>query len=171
MNDKTLKLSQSYEPIGIIGWKKAVRLIVLGKAEVLKEYDREGRTATVVFKFPAVIRLVKTFPRSKNRIRFSKQNVFARDRWQCGYCKRKFQSSDLTMDHVLPKARGGRTVFENIVTCCKECNFKKKDKTPQEAGMHLGELPVTPDYIPMFIFGLSKMEMPEVWRDFCYLSP
>lgn len=168
MSDRVLKLSQSYEPIEVIGWKRAAKLIALGKAEVLREYDREGRTAAAAFRFPAVIRLVRAFPRPKNRIRFSKQNVFARDRWQCAYCRRKFQSSELTADHVLPKARGGRTCWENIVTCCKECNARKKDKTPQEAGMTLDTIPTVPDFIPTFIFNLTKSEVPEIWKDFCY---
>lgn len=170
MNDKVLKLNQSYEPIEIVGWKRAAKLIALGKAEVLKEYDKEGRTADAIFRFPAVIRLVKAFPRPKKRIRYCKQNVFARDRWYCAYCKRKFTSSELTADHVIPKARGGKTCWENIVSCCKECNTKKKDKTPQEAGMTLSTMPIVPDYVPTFIFNLSRMEIPEAWKDFCYFK-
>lgn len=168
MNDRVLKLSQSYEPIEIIGWKKAFKLITLGKAEVLREYEYECRTSAVSYRHPAVIRLIKAFPRPKNRVRYSKHNVFARDRWQCAYCRRKFDKEDLTTDHILPKARGGKTCWENIVTCCKDCNTRKKDKTPQEAGMALETIPTIPDFIPTFLFSLSKNEIPEIWKDFCF---
>jgi len=165
--ERTLLLSQSYEPIAAISWQRAICLFTLGKVEVIEEYDRDVRSTYIVFKMPAVVRLVRAFRRHKKRVKFSKQNVFARDRWKCQYCDVKPPVSELTYDHVVPKSRGGRTIWENIVTACQECNAKKADRTPKEAGMRPRKPPVRPDWVPIFSVRLAPT-VPESWRDYCY---
>jgi 5-methylcytosine-specific restriction endonuclease McrA len=166
--ERVLKLNQSYEPIGIINWQEAIKLIFLGKAEVVKEYDKKLHSAKNVFNMPAVVRLYNSFRRPKQRIKFNRKNVIMRDKRRCQYCGRKFESSELTYDHVIPRSRGGKTEFENIVTCCIPCNAKKGDKLLHEIGFKLHKKPVKPDWIPIFSITLSGNNIPEIWRDFCY---
>jgi len=161
--DRTLLLNQSYEPVGAIPWKRAICLVMLGKVETVEEYEREVRSAKASFRVPAVVRLVSSFRRHKKRIKFSKQNVFARDRYKCSYCGAAGTSETLTCDHVLPRSRGGVTCFQNIATCCRECNSKKADRTPQEAGMSLRSIPHIPDWVPI-IFRCG--EMPDLWKPY-----
>lgn len=162
---KTLLLSQSYEAISTISWKRAFCLVLLEKADLLEEYDSEIHSALMTFKVPAVIRLIKAFKKNKHILRFSKQNVFARDKWQCQYCGKEKSISELTYDHVVPKSKGGKTCWENIVTACKECNSKKADKTVQQAGMIPKKYPIRPDWVPMLIIQ-KKQIIPEIWKEY-----
>jgi 5-methylcytosine-specific restriction endonuclease McrA len=166
MDCRVLKLSQAYEPIEIITWRKAFKLIALGKAEVIKEYDKTIRTFQSSFKFPAVIRLVKSFQRPKGYVRFNKRNVFIRDRMSCLYCGAEGTMDSLTLDHIIPRSKGGKTSWINCVACCKTCNIKKGNKTPQEAGMTLKKQPTAPDWLPLFFYQLFLNETPEQWIDF-----
>lgn len=160
---KVLKLGQSYLPLSIIDMKKAIKLVYLGKAEVIKEYNKFIKTPNNQFKIPAVIRLYNIFHRSKKLINFNRRNVYIRDRFVCQYCGNKFDEKDLTLDHIIPKSKGGLTTWENCVACCVNCNIKKKNKTLNEANMKLLELPIRPDWLP----NISFKEIPEEWKDFC----
>lgn len=164
---QVLLLNQSYEPILTIGWKKAVSMVFLGKVEVVKEYNTEIRSQYLTIKAPAVVRLLSSFRRYKKKVRFSRINVIARDNCKCVYCDKRFPPSKLTLDHVIPRAKGGKTSWKNVVSCCEECNVKKADKTPEEAGMRLTKLPTIPKWLP-FVFPWRKI--PEIWKDFCYLG-
>lgn len=165
--DRTLLLNQSYEPVNAIPWKRAICLIMLGKAETVEEYEREVRSAKKSFRIPAVVRLVSPFRRHKKRVKFSKQHVFARDRWKCQYCGQKKPADELTQDHVVPKSRGGKTCWENIVTACRACNTTKANRTPQESGMRPMTVPQKPDWVPVFAIKTSQA-MPEQWKNFVY---
>jgi 5-methylcytosine-specific restriction endonuclease McrA len=165
---RILLLSSNYEPLESIGWKKAMCLLTMGKIEIVVEYgDRHIRSTSIIFKMPAVVRLVSAFRRPKKRVRYRKQNVFARDRWTCCYCGEKKSANELTVDHVVPRAQGGRTEWENVVSSCGPCNHRKADRTPKQAGMHLQVKPYRPDWVPVMIFQL-KAELPEAWRPYCY---
>jgi len=163
-----LLLNQSYEPISIINWKKAITLVTLEKVEVVEEYDRNIRSRFLVIKMPAVVRLLRAFRRPRKRVKFNRQNILARDRGKCQYCGIRYPAKELTYDHVIPKSRGGKTRWENIVTCCVPCNLKKGDKTPQEANMRIKKQPMRPDWVPIFTISLSKKTIPEPWKSFCY---
>jgi 5-methylcytosine-specific restriction endonuclease McrA len=165
--ERTLLLSNGYEPLGTIGWQRAISLLTLGKVEVVEEYDREVRSTHLVIKMPAVVRLVNFFRRHKQRVKFSRQNILARDRWLCQYCDTKVTTQSMTMDHVVPRAQGGRTEWENIVTCCEECNSRKADKTPAQAKMRLKRAPVRPEWVPVFSIQLSG-PLPEQWATYLY---
>ena len=165
---RVLKLNQGYEPVDIVNWKEAIRLVFLGKAEIIREYeDKYLHTVTSIFKMPAVIRLSNSFSRPKKHIKFNRRNVWARDHWVCQYCGNKFSPKELTLDHVIPRAQGGITCWENIVACCKECNNKKKNRTPEQANMDLKKRPIKPDWIPVIALSLSLFDIPESWREFC----
>lgn len=166
---RTLLLDQGYQPISAISWQRAVTLLTLGKVEVIETYkDRKLRSRTWVIKMPAVVRLVKAFKRHKKRVKFSRHNVLARDHWKCQYCGKKKPTQELTYDHVIPRAQGGITKWENIVTCCVDCNSRKGGRTPQQAGMRLISQPVRPSWVPIFSITTKKGNTPEEWRDYIY---
>ncbi len=164
--ERTLLLSQSYEPVSTITWQRAICLTILGKAELIETYDKEIHSVSQTFKTPAVIRLLKTFKKKKTILRFSKQNVFARDRWKCQYCGKSFSDSELTYDHVVPKSKGGKTNWENIVTACKKCNMKKADKTVKESGMRPLKMPERPGWVPMYATTRIQKNIPNEWKNY-----
>ena len=136
--DQTLLLNASYEPLKIVNWQKAITLLCQGKVEVIREYDdREIHAVTFSIKLPSVIRLLRyiKIKRRFDYVPFSRANIYARDDHTCQYCGDSYVTSDLTFDHVIPVAQGGRKDWENIVTCCVTCNRKKGGRTPAEAGM------------------------------------
>jgi 5-methylcytosine-specific restriction endonuclease McrA len=166
--EQVLLLNITYEPLKIIGWKKAITLLTLGKVEVIEEYGREVHSVTFTIKLPAVVRLLQMVRRPKNPVRFSRQNIYARDRYHCQYCGDKFASEELTYDHVTPKSRGGRTQWENIVTCCVNCNRQKGGRTPSEASMRLIKNPMRPTWVPSIRITIEVNKIPESWRDYLY---
>jgi len=165
---RILLLSPNYEPLEVIGWRKAMCLLSMGKIEVVEQLDDQNiRSVSVIFKMPAVVRLINMFRRPRKRIRYRKQNVFARDRWTCAFCGAKKNASELTVDHVVPRAQGGKTEWSNVVTACAPCNLRKADRTPQQAGMKLRYKPYQPDWVPVLSFQV-KAELPEVWKPYCF---
>ena len=166
---RTLLLNQGYEPLTTISWQKAICLLTLGKVEIVEEYDREIRSAFLAIKMPAVVRLVTWFRRRRQRVKFSRQNVLARDRWRCQYCGDKRPIAELTYDHVTPRARGGKTCWENIVTACRECNGRKANRTPRQAGMKLRQHPFRPTWVPLFTIQLCG-PVPDQWASYLYWS-
>lgn len=131
MEDPVLLLNASWEPICVVPMRRAVVLVLTDKAEVIQERDYEIRSSSTSIDAPSVIRLTRyvNVPRFR-RAYLSRRNVLARDKSICAYCEGKAN----TMDHVLPKSRGGRHCWENVVACCFACNQKKDDRTPEEMG-------------------------------------
>lgn len=168
MSTQTLLLSAGYEPIKVVSWQRAITLLTLGKVEVLEEYDAEIRSTTIVFKMPAVVRLLRVFRRPKRKVKFSRVNIYARDRYRCQYCGTKLPMSELTYDHVTPRAQGGRTVWENIVTACAPCNARKGNRTPAQAKMRLATKPARPTWVPVVAMRIKHRHAPEAWRDYLY---
>jgi len=166
--EQVLLLNISYEPLKVINWKKAITLLCLGKVEVLEEYGREIHSVSFTIRLPSVVRLLRMVKRPKSPVRFSRQNIYARDRYKCQYCGCRFVAEDLTYDHVFPKFRGGKTEWENIVTCCIPCNRKKGGHTPKEVGMKLVRKPIRPSWIPAIRITIGTHEVPQSWRDYLY---
>ena len=166
--EQVLLLNLSYEPLKVINWKKAITLLCLGKVEVIEEYGRDIRSVSMTIRLPSVVRLLRMVKRPKRPVRFSRQNIYARDRYRCQYCGSRFPTEELTYDHVLPRSRGGKTEWENIVTCCVACNRKKGGRTPGEARMHLIRKPVRPTWVPALRITIGIKEVPNTWRDYLY---
>jgi 5-methylcytosine-specific restriction endonuclease McrA len=165
--NRTLLLTAAYEPMATISWQKAIVMLTLGKVEVIEAYDRNIRSTSIVIKLPAVVRLINRFRRYKRKVKYSKQNVFARDRWRCQYCGERGTTKELTQDHVMPRAQGGKTCWENVVTCCVDCNTNKANRTPRQAGMRLRAKPARPQWLPIFVVNIGP-RAPEVWKTYCF---
>jgi 5-methylcytosine-specific restriction endonuclease McrA len=169
--EQTLLLNATYEPLKIVHWQKAVTLWCQGKVEIISVYDdREIRAVSFSFKLPSVIRLLR-FVRIKRQldyVPFSRANIYARDNNTCQYCGFVFPTSDLTFDHVVPAAQGGRKDWENIVTCCIGCNRRKGGRTPHQAGMQMVRAPRRPEKAPAIRITIGLRHAPESWRDYLY---
>ncbi len=165
-----LLLNSTYEPMRVISWKKAILLLVQDKVEVLQEHDREIRSISISFKLPSVLRLLSFVKIKANQraVKFSRNNIFARDKHNCQYCGRHFKASALTFDHVIPIARGGRKTWTNIVTACLRCNNYKSGRIPEEAKMHLIKKPEKPRWNPTLTITIGLQNMPKNWRDYLY---
>ena len=168
--DHTLVLNASYEPLRVVSWQKAITLLFKGKVEVLAHYDREIRGVTVRVKQPSVLRLLRHvhLKRAYAEVPFTRPNVYARDDHQCQYCGRRFTPAQLTFDHVVPVARGGRKDWNNIVTCCIPCNRRKGDQLPEEADLVLLRKPRRPPAFAHLTLSLGLRRAPESWRDYLF---
>jgi 5-methylcytosine-specific restriction endonuclease McrA len=166
--EQVLLLNITYEPLKIINWKRAITLLLLDKVEVLEEYTREIHSVSFTIKLPSVIRLLKMVKRPNDEVKFSRQNIYARDKYRCQYCGERFSSEELTYDHIVPKARGGKTEWTNIVTCCVKCNRKKGGYIPSEVDMKLIRKPSRPKWLPALKITIGFREVPQSWRDYLY---
>ncbi|MDO1447323.1 HNH endonuclease [Rhodocytophaga aerolata] len=164
MARKVLILNQDYSPLTICSVQKAFILVYLSKAELVA--DAGGyllRSVTATYQMPSIIRLYRYVNLPYKGVVLSRQNIFKRDNGRCQYC---FTPEDLTLDHVIPKSRGGKSTWDNLVTACKKCNSKKGDFTPQEAGMLLNQTPYKPSFV-VFLRDFSG-NIEETWKP--YLS-
>jgi 5-methylcytosine-specific restriction endonuclease McrA len=144
-------------------------MLFQGKVEVLEEYDEDIRSVSITIKMPAVIRLLHHVTGRKKSVKFSRINVATRDDFRCGYCGTKNVLSKLTYDHVVPRGQGGRTTWTNITMACGDCNEKKGNRTPEQAGMRLKKLPVKPESLPVVVFRIDpQATIPEQWINFVY---
>jgi 5-methylcytosine-specific restriction endonuclease McrA len=168
--EHTLLLNASYEPLKVVHWQKAITLWCQGKVEIISVYDREIHSVSISFRLPSVIRLLR-YVRIKRRfdyVPFSRANIYARDNYSCQYCGDTLPAGDLTFDHVIPVAQGGRKDWENIVTCCVTCNRKKGGRTPEEARMRLIRPPARPHAAPAIRITIGLRHAPDSWRDYLY---
>lgn len=162
-----LFLDVQWRPLRVEPWQRAVADLFLGKVEVI-EYskDRLIQGTSRTFPMPSVVRILRNFKRDRIRVKFSRLNIYARDRFICQYCGVRGMTEDLTFDHVLPRSRGGRTTWENIVTCCIGCNKEKADRTPDEAGLKLLTKPKKPTYLPAIAVKSHGSHLPEEWKPY-----
>jgi 5-methylcytosine-specific restriction endonuclease McrA len=165
---QTLMLTPWMSPHKIISWQRAVVLTYLGKVEVVESWDMDLHAQSFSMKAPAVVRLTKGSVSTKQSVRFSRINVFTRDKFRCQYCGERRMLKQLNYDHVIPRVRGGKTVWENIVTSCYACNDRKGSRTPEEAGMKLLRKPLKPDTLPVVPpIRLDEGDLPELWQPYC----
>ena len=168
--EQTLLLNATYEPLKVVHWQKAITLYCQGKVEVISVYDREVHSVSLSFRLPSVIRLLR-YIRIKRRfdyVPFSRASIYARDEHRCQYCGQGFPVGDLTFDHVVPVAQGGRKDWENIVSSCITCNRRKGGRTPAEAKMRLIRNPRRPSRAPAIRLTIGWRNAPESWRDYLY---
>jgi 5-methylcytosine-specific restriction endonuclease McrA len=135
------------------------------RADEKQPHDDWIRAVNFVIQVPRVIRLYRFDRIPRRKVRFSRRNLFARDSFQCQYCSRELPPAQLSVDHVVPRSRGGETVWDNVVTCCLRCNVKKGGRTPQEAHMKLVRRPYKPRHNPLLAM---KIDSPKYrcWQTF-----
>ena len=168
MRKPVLQLNASYEALRIVSAKKALTLVTKGVA--LVEVPTNIQVHTGIY-LPSVIRL-RTYRHVPIRMQVtSRKNIFLRDGERCMYCGEKFKTSDLTLDHVIPKSRGGPQTWSNLVSCCKRDNHRKGDRTPEEAGMKLIHKPLPQTvHTPRFLLRSMGMEIDEQWSKFLWVD-
>jgi len=165
MDAGVLVLNQDYQPLSVCSVERSVKLIFLEKAELLHDFPgKKLRTVRKDYAFPSVIRLRRYIKIPYKRIVLSRRNVMKRDGNACQYCGIK---SDLTLDHVLPKSRGGRDSWENLVTACNHCNVRKGNRTPEEADMPLKRKPFRPVHITFFRDLAGGVQ--DHWKPYLYM--
>lgn len=162
--EPALLLNASYEPLRVVSWRRAVVLTFIEKVEVLDVYPRVVHSVTSEMALPAVLRLRHRAPLRVREVPFSRTNVYARDSLTCQYCDTHFPPHLLSYDHVVPRTRGGRTDWGNVVTCCIPCNRRKGDRTPEEAGMRLSSRPQRPSQL--FLGSLGRLRIPDPWQPY-----
>ena len=154
-------LNASYEPLSVVSARRAVCLVLLEKAEVVEHDGTLVHSERFTMVAPVVIRLRYMVKVPFNRhTAMSRRAVFARDGHRCGYCGEPADS----IDHVLPRSRGGKNVWENVIAACRGCNLRKRDRTPEEAGMRLAVAPHAPRELSWIAFAVPRV--PEAWKPY-----
>ena len=159
----------SYFPLSLWSWQDAIKAVVANRVVVVSEYEFHIRSPSLTMRLPSVISLRDYVPTS-GRPAFTRFNVFLRDRFSCQYCGQPFPTHDLTFDHVVPRARGGRTNWDNVVTACSPCNLRKGCRSAVEAGMTLLTRPAQPSAFQLQENGRAfpPNYLHHSWRDFLY---
>lgn len=157
--DKVLVLNADYTPINVTTLVRGFVLVSKGKAEILKSSDNPIVTGYQTYIRPVIIRLLNYVKYRTHRLKISRQRLYKRDNYECVYCGTK---KNLTIDHVIPKSRGGENSWTNLVTCCSPCNRRKGDKTPSEANMKLSRKP----YEPTLFSEVINPTISDIWDDF-----
>ncbi len=160
-----LLLNATFEPLHVLSWKRVLRLLTAGKVEVVEESEREVHSLSVVIRIPSVVRLLRYVHYRQPLPKLSRATVYIRDDFRCSYCGREYEARALSLDHVVPKSQGGRTEWENVVTCCVPCNVRKADRTPQQAHMKLLRRPTRPDRLNSFVLTFGR-HVPPTWRNY-----
>ena len=160
---QVLVLNASYEPLNVTTVRRAHVLVFKGKAEVIEQLERPLHSASDTYPWPHVIRLVTyvSVPRTVQR-KISRRALFARDGWRCVYCGTT--GGRLTLDHVVPRSRGGDSIWENVVTSCAPCNLRKGDRLPEEVSMELRASPRPPT--PVLFIKLATPTIPSGWKPY-----
>jgi 5-methylcytosine-specific restriction endonuclease McrA len=158
-----LVLNATFEPINVCTVRRAVVLLLKEKAEVVERAEFELHSTTTTMARPVVIRLVTyvRIPRDTHRRKITRRAVFARDEWTCQYCGAR---SNLTVDHVIPRSKGGSSTWDNIVASCAPCNRRKGDRLPRQVGMQLVRPPRTPS--PTVFIHVASPTIPLAWQQY-----
>ena len=156
----------SYYPLSLWPWHDVVKAVFLERVEVIAVYEQTVRSPSFEMQLPSVISL-KEYVRQDRPPAFTRFNVFLRDGFACVYCH---SPADLTFDHLIPRSRGGRTTWDNIVTACSSCNLKKGGKMPKEAGMIPQHRPDRPSIFELQAIGrkFPPHHLHETWLDYLY---
>lgn len=161
----------SYFPLSTWTWQEAVRAVFLDRVDTVAEYDEVVRSPSFEMRLPSVVALRDYQPLDR-RPAFTRFNLWLRDGGSCAYCDAKLAPSGFTFDHVVPRSRGGKTTWENIVTACTPCNMRKGDKMLSEAGMVLLRQPTAPTIEDINKMGRKlasrKRSLHKTWVDFLY---
>ena len=169
-NYRVLLLNSSYEPVSLINAERAITLWFLGKVTIVAERDITWRSVSVAIKVPSVVRLVnyvKGLSGRRHIVKLTRKNILLRDAYKCQYCGTRAGPEKLNIDHVVPKAKGGKSEWNNLVASCIRCNNDKDCRTPKQAGMVLRRKPGKPNFL-VFTIHRHVKDVPEDWRSFLY---
>ena len=171
MTGRVLVLNASYEPLNVCTERRAVVMIFKGVARMEEHNGHMLHSARLSIHAPSVIRLTEYKHVPFERRSLSRKNILLRDHSTCQYCGNQLPPAELTLDHVLPRSRGGDSTWDNLVACCKRCNYRKGSRTPEEAGMHLTRHPRG------FSLHVNRQIMrylgraDETWRKYLFYEP
>ena len=156
----------SYYPLSLWSWQDAIKAVFMDRVNIVQHYDVEVHSPRFAMRLPSVVSL-KTYVKPSRQPAFTRFNVFLRDRFQCQYCG---SGEDLTFDHLVPRARGGQTTWENVLTACSPCNLRKGHKSLREAGMHPMHLPWRPTVHDLHDAGrhFPPNFLHDSWMDYLY---
>jgi len=156
----------SYYPLSLWPWQEVVKAVFLERVDVIAEYDQVVHSPSVTMRIPSVIAL-REFVRQDRPPAFTRFNVFLRDGFMCAYCG---SEEDLTFDHVVPRSKGGRTCWDNIVAACSPCNLRKGGRLPHDVGMHPHVRPHRPTTFQLQDIGrrFPPNHLHETWLDYLY---
>ncbi len=156
----------SYYPLSLWSWQEAVKAAWLERVDIVAEYDRVVRSPSTGIRLPSVV-VLRAYVKPRRRVAFTRFNLFLRDEFRCQYCGVR---GELTFDHVIPRARGGRTCWENVVAACAPCNLRKGARSPARAGMRLRRPPRRPSAEELRAIGrrFPPNHLHETWLDFLY---
>ena len=156
----------SYYPLSLWPWQEAVKAVFLDRVDIVATYDEVVRSPSTEFLIPSVV-VLKDYVKPQKRVAFTRFNLFLRDEFQCQYCG---GHGDLTFDHVVPRARGGITSWENVVAACSPCNLAKGSKSLRQTGMHLRKPPRQPSAEELRNLGrkFRPNHLHESWLDYLY---
>ncbi len=156
----------SYYPLSLWPWQDAIKAAWLDRVNILAEYDDVVRSPSTTIRIPSVV-VLRDYVKPQKRVAFTRFNLFLRDEFRCQYCGAR---GDLTFDHVVPRASGGITSWENVVAACARCNLRKGSKTLKQMGMHLRKPPRQPDAEGLRNIGrkFPPNHLHESWMDFLY---
>jgi 5-methylcytosine-specific restriction endonuclease McrA len=163
MQEPVLVLNANFEPINICNTRRAVVLIMTGKAAMVANGRGYVHTVTLEIPRPSVIRLEVQVRRPRPRVKLTRREVFRRDHYTCQYCGRR--EAGLTVDHVIPRYQGGMHTWDNVVAACPSCNHRKGGRRPEQARMKLLHVPKEPPLNALYIFGRHISENAE-WGEF-----
>ncbi len=159
----------SYFPLSLWPWQEAIKAVYLKRVNVAAEYEEVVRSEKLTLPLPSVI-VLKNYVVPTKTVPFTRATLFLRDEFTCQYCG--YKGKDLTFDHVIPKSRGGKTRWDNVVAACQSCNLKKAAKTTSQAGFKLKKAPTKPS--PEVLLNKGKKfppsDMHKSWSDFLYFE-
>jgi 5-methylcytosine-specific restriction endonuclease McrA len=163
MNEPVLVLNANFQPINITSTYRAINLVLSEKATLILNGRGVIHTVSQTFPLPSVIRLNRMIKRPRPIVKLSRKEIFRRDHYTCQYCRK--QTSDLTIDHVIPRRLGGETRCDNVVSACPRCNHQKGGMTPEQSGMYPYRRPQHPPNSAVYLFG-KHLNQNEDWKDF-----
>jgi 5-methylcytosine-specific restriction endonuclease McrA len=156
----------SYYPLSLWPWQEAVKAAYLDRVDIVAEYEQTVRSQRAEIRIPSVV-VLKDYVRPQKKVAFTRFNLFLRDGFCCQYCTAR---GDLTFDHVVPRSRGGKTTWDNVVAACSPCNLRKGSRSLKQAGMGLNRIPRAPTAEEMQAHGrrFPPNYLHESWMDFLY---
>jgi len=159
----------SYFPLSVWSWQDTIKAVFLDRVQIISEYETEVHSPGLRLKLPSVIALKEYIPTYRHPA-FTRFNVFLRDRFTCQYCGHKFPTNDLTFDHVIPRSKGGKTTWQNVVTACGGCNLRKGSKLCHEVHMFPRQKPFAPNAVQLQEHGRAfpPHYLHTSWRDYLY---